>query len=358
VIMNLSIFGAVALGPVVGGIQAEADAWRPLFWVLAAIAVAALALSLLTFEDAPPADRSAPWDPAAVGLAAAGCIAAFFGASELLTHPFLSSSAVVPLAVGLVLIVILLLYQYRARRPLLFVRPLASTMPVAGITVAMCAAAASLSAIALTGDVLQDRYSPLHVGLLYLPVLGGAVITAVGFAAVFRTHWLHYFALTGLVSLSAGIVVIGGAVPPTTALTLIGSALIGVGVGASVAPALFIAGFSLRNGALQRVFAIVELLRAVAAFMIAPILLHLAATVGDSTAAGIRTALWVCLGVSGGGALLAISLYALGGVRPPTPVLERWFGGENPAWDSPPLLAAVRRSSTRHQRSAEPRTDP
>ena len=31
VIMNLCIFGAVALGPTVGGIQAQADAWRPPF---------------------------------------------------------------------------------------------------------------------------------------------------------------------------------------------------------------------------------------------------------------------------------------------------------------------------------------
>src|SRR5205085_913849 len=82
-IMNVCIFGAVALGPTIGGIQASAHAWRPLFWVIAAISLAALALSLLTFEDAPPADRDAPRDPLALGLAAAGCVAAFYGASQL-----------------------------------------------------------------------------------------------------------------------------------------------------------------------------------------------------------------------------------------------------------------------------------
>src|SRR6476469_7107946 len=30
VIMNLCVFGAVALGPFIGGVQAEAHAWRPL----------------------------------------------------------------------------------------------------------------------------------------------------------------------------------------------------------------------------------------------------------------------------------------------------------------------------------------
>jgi hypothetical protein len=71
------------------------------------------------------------------------------------------------------------------QRPLLIVRPLGSTLPVAGIAVAICAAAASVSAIGLTGSVLQARYSPVHLGLLYLPMFGGAVITAVLFAAVF-----------------------------------------------------------------------------------------------------------------------------------------------------------------------------
>src|ERR1700689_2578793 len=33
-IMNVCIFGAVALGPVIGGIQASAAAWRPLCWLV------------------------------------------------------------------------------------------------------------------------------------------------------------------------------------------------------------------------------------------------------------------------------------------------------------------------------------
>ena len=38
VIMNMCIFGAVALGPFIGGLQAESNAWRPLFWIIAGIA--------------------------------------------------------------------------------------------------------------------------------------------------------------------------------------------------------------------------------------------------------------------------------------------------------------------------------
>jgi MFS family permease len=341
-VLNLCIFGAVALGPFIGGVQANAGGWRPLFWIVAGIAVVAFVLSLLTFEDAPPADPTAPRDPVAVLLAATGCVAAFYGASQLLTHPFVSAWTIGPLAGGLALIVILLVEEFLRTRPLLIVRSLTSTLPLAGIIVAICAAAASVSAIGLTGTALVPHHSPLHVGLLYLPEFGAAVIAAIVFAAVFETRLLHYLALAGLIFLTAGILVFGRAVPPTTTLALVGTGLTGIGLGASVVPALFITGFSLRAASAQRVFAIVELLRAIAAFMIAPILAYVATTVGGTTADGTRTALWICFGLSVGGGLVGVALYLLGRVRPPAPDVDRWIGGTEPAWDSPPLLAGIR----------------
>jgi MFS family permease len=340
-ILNVCIFGAVALGPLVGGIQAEANGWRPLFWIIAGIAAAALVLSLLTFQDAPPADPNATRNPLPVVLAAAGCVALFYGASELLTHPFVDGVTLAPLAVGLALIVVLLVYQYRAKRPLLCIRPLGSTLPVSGIVVAMCAAASSISAVALAAVLLRNKFTPVQLGLLQFPEFIAALITAVLLGLVFRTRGLHYLVLGGMLSLIAGILVLQSQLPPTSLAMALGSGLIGLGVGGSVAPALFIAGFSLRNNALQRVFAIIELLRAVAAFMVAPVLVHVATTVGGSPAAGTQTALWICFGIASGGTLFAVSLYALGGVRPPAPSVEVWMSGEAPAWYSPPLLARV-----------------
>jgi hypothetical protein len=131
-------------------------------------------------------------------------------------------------------------------------------------------------------------------------------------------------------------------VPSSEAATLVGSGLTGIGLGATVAPALFVAGFSLPSASLQRVFAIVELMRAVAAFMIAPIFAHLAATVGGSLASGTTTALWIGLGLALGGAAVGVGLYALGGARPQTPDIDGFVEGECPAWYSPPLLAKLR----------------
>jgi MFS family permease len=337
-IMSMGIFGAVAAGPAIGGIQADAHAWRPLFAIVAGISFVSFLLTLLTFEDAPPADPTAPRDGAALALAAAGSVAAFFGASELAGHRFFDPVSFVPLVAGLVLIVLLTVYQFRARRPLLTVRTmLTSTIPVAQIVLALFAAAASVSAIELTATLLAGRYGPLRIGVLFLPELGSAVVTAVVLGALMSRRALHYLPFVGMLFLAAGIGIFRIELPPSEALTAVGAAVTGVGLGASVAPALFVAGLSLPAANLQRVFAIVELFRAVAAFMIAPIFAHFAIGVH---ATGI--AMWVGVGLALGGTAAALVLYALGRARPQTPQLARFMNGEGAAWYSPPLLAALR----------------
>jgi MFS family permease len=343
-IMNVCIFGAVALGPTIGGLQAGAHAWRPLFWGVAGISVAALVLTILTFVDVPPADKTAPRDGVALGLAAVGSVAAFFGASELLTHPFLDRMTIWPLIGGLLVIVALIVNQYRRRHPLLTIRSvLRSTMPVAGIVVALFAAAASVSATDLTAGLMAEHNTPLHVGLLYLPEFGGAILTAILLGLVLERRSVHYLPLAGMACLAAGIAAFRIQLPPSTALALAGAGLTGIGLGATVAPALFVAGFSLPSRNLQRVFAIVELLRAVAAFMIAPVFAHYAATVGGGLISGTGSALWIGVGLAVGGAVIAVLLYLAGGARPQTPDVETFLDGEAAAWDSPPLLAALRK---------------
>jgi MFS family permease len=343
VIMNMCIFGAVALGPFIGGLQADSNAWRPLFWIVAAISAVALVLAVLTFEDAPPANPDSPRDLPAIALAGVGCAAAFFGASELTSHGFLDALTILPLLGGLATIVVLVVYQYRAKQPLLTIRTmLSSSIPVAGVTVALFAAAASVSATVLTAGVLVGRYSAVHIGVLYLPEVAGAVVTAVALGVVIRRRAMHYLPLVGMIFLASGIAVFLIEVPSSQALTLLGSGLTGIGLGATVAPALFVAGFSLPSANLQRVFAIVELLRAVAAFMVAPIFVHLALTTGGNLEGGTRIALWIGLGLALGGAAIGVVIYALSAARPQAPDLERFLAGTAPAWDSPPLLARVR----------------
>ena len=308
-----------------------------------AIAASALVLSRLTFEDAPPADPDSPrdlrrsrWPPSAASPRSSA-------PRSCSPTPFLDAARPsCRCSAG---------WRDRradrlpvpGQRPLLTIRTmLSSTIPVAGIVVALFAAAASVSATALTASVLATRYGPLHVGLLYLPEFAGAVMTAV--AARLADHptraplppaGRHGVPRSRHRRLPDRL-------PPSEAPTLIGSGLTGIGLGATVAPALFVAGFSLPSANLQRVFAIVELMRAVAAFMIAPIFAHLAATVGGNLDAGPASLCGSASGLALGGAAIGVGIYALGGARPQTPDIDRFVAGEAPAWYSPPLLARLR----------------
>jgi hypothetical protein len=95
--------------------------WRPLFWVVAGVGVVALLFALLTYEDEPADDRSAPWDFVALALAGFGCAVAFFGAAQLeVGGP--KPGSLVPLLVGIAMICALVVHQYRSRHPLMPVR--------------------------------------------------------------------------------------------------------------------------------------------------------------------------------------------------------------------------------------------
>ena len=335
-IMNLCIFGAVALGPTIGGIQALAGSWRPLLWGVAGLGALALLFSLLTFEDAPPQDRSAPWDIVALALAGCGCAAAFFGAAQLqATGP--GPVSLVPLLAGVAMIIALVVHQYRSKHPLMPVRQLATTFPACGILVAMCASAAAFGLMELVLTALQGKSSPGHTAVLFLPEFGAAVLTAVLFGALFRTRFIPLLAIGGMVMLTAAAALLTGLAAGQDTVVAAGSGLIGLGVGASVSPALFIAGFSLRSAQIQRVFALIELLRGVTAFLVAPILLYLATAIGTSLAAGTRAAVWICLAIAAVGGLAAVILFTLGGGRLQAPDLERWNEQGEPAWASPPL---------------------
>ncbi len=167
------------------------------------------------------------------------------------------------------------------------------------------------------------------------------MVTAIVLGLVLQRRAIHYLPLVGMIVLAAGIAVFRVEVPPSQALTLVGSSLTGIGLGATVAPALFVAGFSLASANLQRVFAIVELLRAVAAFMLAPIFIYFASTISGSLDEGVGIMLLVGIGLAIAGAASGVAIYALSGARPQAPNLDRFLSGRAPAWYSPPLLARL-----------------
>jgi MFS family permease len=342
ILMNLGIFGAVASGPFFGGLQANAHAWRPLLWVVCGIGAAAFLLSLLTFSDSPPQAPDAPRDWWAIVLAGVGCALAFFGAAELQTHPFLSVITFGPLIAGAVLLATLILYSILARDPLMPMAQLLQTFCVPLVAIAIAASASSLPLIELVQTSLAGRFTPIHLGVLLLPFLGCAMFTALLFGALIKTRFVPLMAWSGLLGIAGGAGVLLGADGGPQSLVLVGSGLVGLGVGSSVGPALFALGFTLHAGQLPRVYAMLELLRGAAAFAAAPIIAHFAQTVGGSPRAGFHDAIWVCFAIALAGALVAIYVFILGRGRLQVPDLAGWEKTGEPAWESPPLFAGIR----------------
>jgi hypothetical protein len=309
---------------------------------MTAIGIGTLLFAILTYEDQDPQDTDAPVDFVALALCAGGCAAAFFGVSELIGHRLLSAIVLVPAIAGVAMLIAVLAYEYRHPNPLIPVERLATTLPVAGVLVAMIGGAGSVALVELTQGAAKLRgLSPTHTGMLFWPEIGGALIAAILFGALFRTRWTPVLAASGLLLLAGAAAILTGVAKGGDALILVGSGAVGLGVGASVSPALFVAGFSLPSQMLPRIFAMVELLRGVAAFLVAPVLVHVAKTTSGQTGG----AMWAALGIVAAGLALVLALYLAGGQRLQEPRIEEWLDGSDTAKDSHPLGGALRRES-------------
>jgi MFS family permease len=339
-VMNVGIFGAVALGPVIGGAFAGLASWRELFWIATGVGAVAVSLVLLTFKDQPPMDPEVNFDPISLGLASTGCVSAFFGASGLVDHGLTDPIVLIPMLGGLLLLAGLIVHQSSVDDPLMPVKRLAHTIPIGAILLAMFAGAGS---VALVGLLQLTIAAQGLSSSLFWPEFFGALITAALFGYLFFSRYIPLLAFGGLLVLALTAVLLTGAAGGPAALIAVGTLGIGLGVGASVAPGLFVAGFSLPSMQLPRIFALVELLRGIAAFLTAPIIIHFALNSGGGFAHGVGAATWVTAGLLCFGAIVVVAIVASGGVRLQDPDIEPWLEGNGTALDSPALGAALRR---------------
>ncbi len=342
VVMNMGIFGAVALGPVIGGAFVSLGDWRLLFWIAAGVGLLALVLTALTFTDVPPQDPKMKLDLESLALASIGCTAAFFGASNLSDHAFLSAIVLIPMIFGLGCIIGLIFHQVHVEDPIMPIKQMGHTIPVAAILLALFAGAGS---VALT-SLLQITQATHGVSsAVFWPEFGGAVVTAFLFGQLFFTKYVPLYAHAGLACLALTGILVAFSNNGSTALIAVCTGGLGLGVGASVAPGLFVAGFSLPALQLPRIFALVEMLRGVAAFMTAPLIVHMAETTGPSLEAGIRSATWVCVGLLAFGFFAVLFVIVSGGVTLQNPKYESWMQGRGSAIDSTDLFAKLRGKS-------------
>lgn len=361
-VVNIGFFGAVTLGPIAGGAAASVHAWRWYYAVLAALGLFALLLAALTLPKTPPKKPDMPFDRAALLLAVFATALPFWASGELIGHSFDSVLFAAPLAVGMVAFIALLVVEYRSKNPLSPVRPMAKAVPVAGVLIAMFGGAALVTLM----ELLEELYlvtlhaKPLAAGLLFWPEVAGTLISAVLLGALIRSRLLHLLPFAGMVVLiGAGALLLF--MPPhgSAPLTLAAAGLLGIGAGATVAPGLWLAGFSLPSQLVGRTFALVELVRSEADFVVAPVILQAAVVVSGGTMlriGGFREAVWFTIGLAAFTLLVCAAIYTFNRVALPRPDLELWLLGEGDeavAVASPPLFTSPARArySTRSSRA-------
>ncbi|HEY2037040.1 MAG TPA: MFS transporter [Steroidobacteraceae bacterium] len=349
--INIGFFGAVTVGPLLGGITAYGHAWRVFYAALGALGCLTWLLAFLTLPDADPPNPDMRFDFAAIALAAPATVLPFWAVGELTGPGFASPLFIAPLVLGLACFVALLLVEYHRKEPLAPVKQMWHTLPLVGTLAAMIGGAAFFTLLMLAQEYLLkvEHASMLQAGLTFWPQVVGVIITATLLGLLLRTRLLPFLVLGGmLVLLGAGALLLTLQPGPGARTTVLAAAgLLGLGAGATVSPGLYLAAFSLPSRIVGRTFALVELVRSVADFILAPVTLGVARVASGAlqpSAAGLRFAIWLTLAVTAVLTLGGIALYLLGGVGLPRPDLVAWIEHNRPAIGSPPLAQKLRES--------------
>jgi EmrB/QacA subfamily drug resistance transporter len=167
-----SVIGlSMALGPLLGGVLVEAVGWRSVFWINVPVTVAVVLLTA-RFVPESRAPRPRRFDPAGQLLMVVLLAGVTFAIIEGPGHGWGSPLIVGSFAAAAAALVGLVVVESRRREPLLDPRFFASVPFSAATLVAVAAFAALAGFLFLNALYLQDvrGYSPLHAGLLTLPM--------------------------------------------------------------------------------------------------------------------------------------------------------------------------------------------
>lgn len=211
-VVDIGLFGATTIGPLVGGDVGAHGSWRLLFWVLAALGLIGFALEAAAVPHSEPLDPGAPADVPGLVLALAATSLPFIGASLLTSEPVVSWQVLPFLVAGGIALAGLVVFEYRREGAVTPVKMLAHSLPVTGVLVAMFTGAAAVALLDLAEElVMQGMHaSPVLTGELFWPQVAGVALASVLFGAVFATRFTTTLIVTGIGVLGAGAVARAG----------------------------------------------------------------------------------------------------------------------------------------------------
>lgn len=343
-VVNVALFGSATLGPLVAGPVVASGDWRLLFAGMAAVGLVGAVVTVLGYERFDPPDPHLRLDRSAMLLAVLATFLPFYATSVLASDGAGSPTFVVPFAAGLVALVALVVTEYKAEDPMVPVRALSTQLPVTGTIVAMTGGAVFVAVLSLAQMLLSDvaGLPAMRAATLFWPMPVGLLAAAVLFGVLFRTRWLPLLVNLGLVSLGFAALALcffDAAHPAPLVLGV--AAALGFGAGASVSPGLFLAAMGVPSSRLGRAFALVLLLRAEAAYAVAPVVMYVAESAPD-LGTGIRLGLVLMVALAAAGVLAALVIPAVSGARPRAPDLVAWLEEGRTALPSPTTAVHAR----------------
>jgi MFS family permease len=343
-IVNVGLFGATTLGPLVGGLTAGAGAWRSLLWAVAGAGALTLVAAVVGYPAIDPVDPDLPFDVAALALALLASLSTFLAASLVSTVSLSSAAFWMPFVTGIASVVALVVVEAHKDQPLMPVRELSTQLPVTGTLVAMISGATFVTVVELVQVYLDSvaHEDPASAGLSFWPMPLGLLVASTAFGLLFRTRYLPVLVNVGLLALTGGCaLLLRLSTSYGTGLVPVASALLGFGAGATVSPGLFLAALGVRSQRLGRAFALVQLLRLTATFAIGPLVVYVAQH-QSSLARGIHLGIWVTVAMAGLGLVVSLLIPALSGARLQEPDLEAWLEEGEQGLSSPATAAGVR----------------
>ena len=361
-----ALFGATMLGPLLAGQLTSGQAWRMLFAGDALVIALAFVLALFCVGERPPkfADKPVDWFAMITTFCAIALI--FTGALNLATHTWAYLPALVPFALGVLVLAVFLAGEYFLRQPLIPIKEMLLALPVIGL-----AASAAGNAVFVADQRIFSLFlthgagwSARAAGLAVWPEIGMSLLAGLTFFVAIKTRWLPRITVFGLFFLLAGTACLWFACAPAApriAPAIVAMLAFSLGAGLTVTPGLFIAGLSVETNLVARGIAAVELLRLTFGFITAPgaqhtMLVHsgnepaVATFVTTGVATGIAHAAAVhgllagmrwTLGYVGAGCIVAIVfttvMLRIYYSRPEPPDLRAYMKEGRPAYASPPL---------------------
>ena len=186
-VMVPALFGAVTLGPLIGGAVAAPGAWRIIFAVEAIVAIVAFVLARSVLEHKEPAGADQPVDWVVLVASALGSLLLFSGAGVLAGTEWRDPLGSVPFVAGLLVYVALLAAEATKEHPLVPVRKLAPSLALAPAPLADAAVRAFITGRPLppiAPVAMMHHALSLAIGDAYVIVLALALAGIVAIAAL------------------------------------------------------------------------------------------------------------------------------------------------------------------------------